>query len=35
MIGLFGIGMLIMAALLLNWLTRFDIEDDFNDRERY
>ncbi len=34
-VGLFGIGILIGAAVLVNWLTKFNIEDDFNERERY
>lgn len=34
-VGLFGLGLLIGVAVLVNCLTRFSIEDDFNERERY
>ncbi|MDV3353267.1 hypothetical protein QGP82_31630 [Leptothoe sp. LEGE 181152] len=33
-LGLVGIGILIGAAGILNWLIKFDIEDDFDQRER-
>ena len=34
MIGLFAVGSLTGMALIIHWLTKFDIEDDFNGRER-
>ena len=33
-IGLLGISLLIGGVLLINGLTRFNIEDDFDQRER-
>lgn len=35
MIGLFGLGALLGAMLVVNRLTKFEFEDDFNERERY
>ncbi|ESA35618.1 hypothetical protein N836_11505 [Leptolyngbya sp. Heron Island J] len=34
-VGLLGFSGLIGVAVLVYWLTKFSIEDDFNDRERY
>lgn len=35
MIGLFSLSTVIVAMLLVNWLTKFELEDDFSERERY
>lgn len=35
MIGLLGLSALIGVILLVHWLSKFDVDDDFDERERH